>query len=1158
MRMITKNSLLAFRWVASVDIGALAVTLVASAALAACSAAVPDAEKALSAASKKADGIYGISPTILQLRASNKANYTSLNVYSSVAGVQTPLSTNFNTGYITGLTTNTTYALKVHGVSSAGETALPLNEYISRTWPTFASSTWSLSETSKTSLEGSTYRITWNYLPWSGGVPPGDGAREGTMVRCYFVPGTQPNPFVSVKVKDALVSEGGMDINSAVLGMSASVRVGCEVRYIDGTISQHATTRLANFAPAVGACPAAQVTVYDAAAPYTCNLTTVGGADIDPVSYSLQIDSSSNTCGFVTAASPNLSGAPFPTDLNLTPSETCNLRYRMVGPGFSSDILNTVITVKNVQPVWEQFPTTKTIREISPNDPAVPLTSPGVVNRAGILAASVGSPAANYRLMVTDVEMGTNKERQGNNYSSQFGRYFLDTTTSTSCTKFGQVGYADAGSAGGVASGIEPKTGAFIFLPFDHFYGSCTVDVYFDDGQTANHRSVTRSLNVVVEGYNDPPNLAAPTLSPSGYFTCGDGGHCYVGIDYDIPLKADVGGINDALTSLNESSNQTVFLKPGKCIASPGSEAYLKVSYCQLDASKNLIISFTPLAKPPVGVDVSVSVRVSDNGLNSMPSARYPVTAGNSASNACIRTTDCGGPFPDTNRDSVTRTFKIDIDEFNLPLKPALIVSKGACLACHAKINGDLITDFGNSGTGSRFTNMFFKDDITPTMLGDNEWFSNRASHYQGFQSLDALTNGSLYTKRAQIKPDAPGKVNQSKFLANVSWVDSAGVTHAAPSTTPINLLDFITGRGFRATNIGNDGNQGSWVTVGCALGACTDANSGVSVKDTLPSGDAIDFMRIDAPIPSDIRSIAQQASPGSGGYSIPWTLGGANWANEGAAFGALYRVPDVGSDESRPFSGLAVSTKQPYETVQNNAPPADVPSYVRNVGVINCFGDVVVKGNLFLASPVFNTDSRGCRLHVTGDVIFHAYNGSPGNGITVNSPGSAFGVQITSASSVNFGVARNQLSSYLRQMPATALTFAADIKVPYGNECFNTSTGEVRAPAATCASGFTTATSDTAFYPPGIDGWDHGTINYSKLMINAPVINSRYLGDVKGSVIADYALFRLGQLTFIFDPVFQGQVPFPRLQTVQPNPRVIFNAGLCSKYPKECANGSN
>ncbi len=91
----------------------------------------------------------------------------------------------------------------------------------------------------------------------------------------------------------------------------------------------------------------------------------------------------------------------------------------------------------------------------------------------------------------------------------------------------------------------------------------------------------------------------------------------------------------------------------------------------------------------------------------------------------------------------------------------------------------------------------------------------------------------------------------------------------------------------------------------------------------------------------------------------------------------------------------------------------------------------------------------------------------------------------------------------------------------------------------------------DETWLPPGLAGWDQGVVNYNQLMINAPVISSRYLGTFTGSIISDYILFRLGDLSFAFDSVFAGIVPFPRLQTIKSQrngqPRVIFDAGPCT-----------
>jgi hypothetical protein len=55
--------------------------------------------------------------------------------------------------------------------------------------------------------------------------------------------------------------------------------------------------------------------------------------------------------------------------------------------------------------------------------------------------------------------------------------------------------------------------------------------------------------------------------------------------------------------------------------------------------------------------------------------------------------------------------------------------------------------------------------------------------------------------------------------------------------------------------------------------------------------------------------------------------------------------------------------------------------------------------------------------------------------------------------------------------------------------------------------------------------GCSDDSIGFSRLLLNAPQVHSRYKGKFRGLVIAEVALFRLGKGSFEFDPVFK-QVP--------------------------------
>jgi hypothetical protein len=56
-------------------------------------------------------------------------------------------------------------------------------------------------------------------------------------------------------------------------------------------------------------------------------------------------------------------------------------------------------------------------------------------------------------------------------------------------------------------------------------------------------------------------------------------------------------------------------------------------------------------------------------------------------------------------------------------------------------------------------------------------------------------------------------------------------------------------------------------------------------------------------------------------------------------------------------------------------------------------------------------------------------------------------------------------------------------------------------------------------------------TISFTRLLLNAPLVHSRYKGNFKGLVIAEAALFRLSKSSFEFDPVFKNVPTLPVLK---------------------------
>ena len=56
-------------------------------------------------------------------------------------------------------------------------------------------------------------------------------------------------------------------------------------------------------------------------------------------------------------------------------------------------------------------------------------------------------------------------------------------------------------------------------------------------------------------------------------------------------------------------------------------------------------------------------------------------------------------------------------------------------------------------------------------------------------------------------------------------------------------------------------------------------------------------------------------------------------------------------------------------------------------------------------------------------------------------------------------------------------------------------------------------------------------TLSFSRILLNAPVVHSRYSGKFKGLVIAEFALFFQGKSSYEFDPVFKQVPVLPRLK---------------------------
>lgn len=164
-----------------------------------------------------------------------------------------------------------------------------------------------------------------------------------------------------------------------------------------------------------------------------------------------------------------------------------------------------------------------------------------------------------------------------------------------------------------------------------------------------------------------------------------------------------------------------------------------------------------------------------------------------------------------------------------------------------------------------------------------------------------------------------------------------------------------------------------------------------------------------------------------------------------------------------------------------------------QDVALECAMGDIVVKGTLYLKNLKVKAND-GCRLYVTGTVFIEGPIAYVGGGSLQN-------LQITSASAIIMGINSVNVKNRLIN-DSRGLTLE-------GRDYTELAT-QVVAEAQSIEN-----LADAGDVSP------RRAIDFDGLLLNAPIVHSRYLGNVKGTVIAEAALFSVGQFHFTFDPVF-------------------------------------
>ncbi len=195
-------------------------------------------------------------------------------------------------------------------------------------------------------------------------------------------------------------------------------------------------------------------------------------------------------------------------------------------------------------------------------------------------------------------------------------------------------------------------------------------------------------------------------------------------------------------------------------------------------------------------------------------------------------------------------------------------------------------------------------------------------------------------------------------------------------------------------------------------------------------------------------------------------------------------------------------------DPVQFLAGGAGLTSYTKNDEgrVLECSkGDIVIKGTLLLRRLKVNA-GNGCRLYVSGSVFIEGAITYVGQGPNQN-------IQISSASAIVMGIGYNELFNRL-------VTDSRGLKLASRN--YTDLAKQITDEAQNIGN------LQDAIETNGL----RTSIDFKAVLLNAPIVHSRYLGMVSGTIIAESALFALENFHFTFDPVFTKVSVLPLLKT--------------------------
>ncbi|MFC1840897.1 hypothetical protein ACFL1N_15065 [Thermodesulfobacteriota bacterium] len=234
--------------------------------------------------------------------------------------------------------------------------------------------------------------------------------------------------------------------------------------------------------------------------------------------------------------------------------------------------------------------------------------------------------------------------------------------------------------------------------------------------------------------------------------------------------------------------------------------------------------------------------------------------------------------------------------------------------------------------------------------------------------------------------------------------------------------------------------------------------------------------------------------------------------------------APDVPTLESR--FGITIGNPIDFKYIKNdeNVSSDDVgirlaenKNYYTNSGEIVIDGDLFVRGIIILNNATIVTNT-GCRIYATGPIFIQ------GPVTFKNNKDDLSNLQLVSSEAIFLGVGLKTCSP---EADADPLSLRL-LKTPARPSIMTRSSVRSNISPDTLVQNLY----NTAAALPLEDSTCHDeNLGFSKTLLNAPIIHSRYKGKFKGLVVAEFVLFWQGETDLEFDPVFKKVPVLPVLE---------------------------